>query len=829
MSANRIHSASPSIPHLRKSASSNLEASRSPSPTHFSRLSERRPSLEGSPSPLKERSISVHSLKSPQQNIPNPSSEEVARIRSQKPMGRGAAKSVHDLNKDYVLVFANPGKEEELREEVETARRIRESLPETSNEEDHYIAHEIYPTDTPDVYVAKKYGKDLQKRLDQGITPREAFRFIGQIFRGGTHLHASNHVHGDLKPDNVFTRDDAAYLSDFGKTRQVASEPYMDGGLLTGNPRYSAPEQRLSKPGDVYSFALIAIHTLDSALGRPEETNVTQQLFTPPKSTSLENRIFTTGKIALARGASLLRVTIFQQEAKIHTYIDEQITDWGFLFRNQGFNPDMAHLKAQQLAHLFKEMTSDNPADRPNMEEVVQRYDHIMGENVLMDLELVEEEIMPLEHSPFLPNIEAHQVSRIRLTETAEKERHEPPSSHTENARAKIIAEKVQALFASRLHEHPELEQVLKKGGTTLRFEVSRTTLYVYSKDLPKIAIKVDELFVDQWIEAMKGIPSPCTDPVVSAPVGPQEIEKELTQEAVNELTSRPPLGEGRAKRVYEWDQDQVLFTPRTGRSKTLDEEVLLCEEIQARLPLDRETHLACYTKRTELEDVYLAPKYDTDLQKVLDEGLSGGEAVAFIEHLFNAGSYLHESGFIHGDIKPDNVLIRERGALRTAHLSDFGKTRRIATPHDPTQAVGMMTGNGRFSGPEQRFSQASDTYGLGLLAILLLDRAMGLSSEEDISQCFLIQPYQSFGSHVKSTAHTLLIRGGTLLNINVGREEDIHQHLNRHRRQLGALLGSEEKADRLIALLKQMTLNNPKARPRMRQALERYQNIFQP
>lgn len=369
----------------------------------YSRLSERRHSQsEEASSPLQKRMSVVEKkpIHSPEMklgpllpaNVSLPSIEEIFRIRSEeKPLGRGAAKTVYDLDENYVLVFANPGKEQELREEVDTAERIRHGLPET--EQEHYIAHELYATEVPDVYIARKCGKDLQKLIDSGLTPRDAFRLIGQTFRGGASLHASGHAHGDLKPDNVFTDQGevpSARLSDFGKTEHVGSEVTASGGLMLGNPRYSAPEQRVSKQGDSYSFGLIAIRTLDSAVGRSNEENITQQFLTIATPKTLGDRIFNVGKIAIARGASLLGFTAFKQQSKIHEYIEAQFADWVILFQRQGSNPETARFQAHQLIGLLKEMTSDNPAERPTMEDAVRQYEQIMEGHAALDPQLGE-------------------------------------------------------------------------------------------------------------------------------------------------------------------------------------------------------------------------------------------------------------------------------------------------------------------------------------------------------------------------------------------------------------------------------------------------------
>lgn len=103
------------------------------------------------------------------------------------------------------------------------------------------------------------------------------------------------------------------------------------------------------------------------------------------------------------------------------------------------------------------------------------------------------------------------------------------------------------------------------------------------------------------------------------------------------------------------------------------------------------------------------------DLTSRISKGLSTDEALQILCDIAGALDFAHAKGYVHRDIKPDNILFREDGS---AVLTDFG----IARPRETDVRIthtGTVVGTPKYMAPEQSQGKIldgrADLYSLGI------------------------------------------------------------------------------------------------------------------
>lgn len=122
----------------------------------------------------------------------------------------------------------------------------------------------------------------------------------------------------------------------------------------------------------------------------------------------------------------------------------------------------------------------------------------------------------------------------------------------------------------------------------------------------------------------------------------------------------------------------------------------------------------------------YLAMELFTagDLRSQMRAPLSERRALEITWQLASALGFAHQKGFVHRDIKPDNVLFRESGE---AVLTDFGIARPAHGQGELTEItlVESVIGSPKYMSPEQSLGHSldgrSDIYSLGVLLYQML------------------------------------------------------------------------------------------------------------
>jgi serine/threonine-protein kinase len=146
--------------------------------------------------------------------------------------------------------------------------------------------------------------------------------------------------------------------------------------------------------------------------------------------------------------------------------------------------------------------------------------------------------------------------------------------------------------------------------------------------------------------------------------------------------------------------------------------------EIETLSKLDHPSIVRFYEAGYENGLHFFAMEYvdGQSLEKVLNEQgrLNWPEVLDIALKVCSALRHVHDSGVIHRDIKPPNILRTADGVVK---LTDFGIARIFASRH--LTATGGVVGTAEFLSPEQAagkpVTKRSDIYSLGVVLYMLL------------------------------------------------------------------------------------------------------------
>ncbi|MBI3899851.1 MAG: protein kinase [Gammaproteobacteria bacterium] len=132
----------------------------------------------------------------------------------------------------------------------------------------------------------------------------------------------------------------------------------------------------------------------------------------------------------------------------------------------------------------------------------------------------------------------------------------------------------------------------------------------------------------------------------------------------------------------------------------------------------------------------YFSMEYITGggLPPRIRNGMSPKDALAITRQIASALAFAHAKGYVHRDVKSENVLFRENG---TAVLTDFG----IAKVNDGASQMtttGTVMGTPHFMSPEQAMGRAidgrSDIYSLGIMVFHMLTGRVPYTGDSAVS-----------------------------------------------------------------------------------------------
>jgi beta-lactam-binding protein with PASTA domain len=114
---------------------------------------------------------------------------------------------------------------------------------------------------------------------------------------------------------------------------------------------------------------------------------------------------------------------------------------------------------------------------------------------------------------------------------------------------------------------------------------------------------------------------------------------------------------------------------------------------------------------------------------------LSPPQALAILEPVLEALGAAHRAGFVHRDVKPENILISDDGRVK---VTDFGLARAVTSA---TATQGLLIGTVAYLSPEhveQGSADArSDVYGAGICLFEMLTGSVPFAGESPLSVAY--------------------------------------------------------------------------------------------
>jgi phage terminase large subunit-like protein len=295
----------------------------------------------------------------------------------------------------------------------------------------------------------------------------------------------------------------------------------------------------------------------------------------------------------------------------------------------------------------------------------------------------------------------------------------------------------------------------IQGGETVLEVEVASDTIQQFASSPNEYAKTTPSLVTVQCLN--------CGIPTSAEASNPDEKLSYVCDDCREELKKNPQpipnyqmikiLGQGGMGSVM---LARNLYDGRVVAIKTLLPEVAVSEQSLKRFIREIEVaaslkhpHIVSYIEHgTHNGIVYLVSEFvggmdAAKLSKYRGGKLSYQEVVKIIEQTLSALDFAHSLGFVHRDIKEQNILVDGNFPNYTAKLTDFGLAKSFKqTGMSGVTMVGDVAGTIAYMPPEQvrdfkEVRPPSDIYAIGMTAYSLLtgSHALDISPRAGIAE----------------------------------------------------------------------------------------------
>ncbi len=266
---------------------------------------------------------------------------QIGPYRLRRLLGKGGMGEVYeaeDTVKDRIVALKllpesashDPVFRKRLQREAHSAGRLQEP---------HVVPIHDYGEVDGLLYVDMRMidGTDLRKVLKRfgPMTSARAVAIVRQIASALDAAHESGIMHRDVKPENIIlTRDDFAYLVDFGIANAATDEKLTELGTAVGTYAYMAPERftndEVTYRADVYALACVLHECLTGSQPYPGDSVsvvITAHLMQPvPKPSQQRPGIPAAFDQVIARGMAKKPEDRFASAGDLATAANQALT-----------------------------------------------------------------------------------------------------------------------------------------------------------------------------------------------------------------------------------------------------------------------------------------------------------------------------------------------------------------------------------------------------------------------------------------------------------------------------------------------------------------------
>jgi serine/threonine protein kinase/beta-lactam-binding protein with PASTA domain len=192
-----------------------------------------------------------------------------------------------------------------------------------------------------------------------------------------------------------------------------------------------------------------------------------------------------------------------------------------------------------------------------------------------------------------------------------------------------------------------------------------------------------------------------------------------------------PQIARGGMATVYEatdnrLDRVVAIKVMHAGLAADMDFTERFIREARSAARLSHPSAVSVFDQGDDDGLLFLAMEYvpgHTLRERLRDRGpMSASAALAMIDPILSALAAAHDAGFVHRDVKPENVLITDDGRVKVA---DFGLARALTSSTGVSTSGGPLIGTVSYLSPELvtegSADARSDVYSVGVMLFEML------------------------------------------------------------------------------------------------------------